>query len=69
MGIGLELIGAVLVFVLSWWVGWRLYLRFWLKKRGLVRRCPHCGQYIRGDPIPTYCPHCGEVLVQWSNRR
>jgi hypothetical protein len=69
MGIGLELIGAVLVFVLSWWIGWRLYLRFWLKGRGWVRRCVHCGRYIRGDPTPTYCPACGELLVRGSKRR
>lgn len=69
MGLGLELIGAVLVFVLSWWVGWRLYLHLWLKQRGRVRPCPHCREYIRGDPMPSYCPRCGEVLVQGSNRR
>ncbi len=68
MGFGLELIGAALLFVLIWWVGWRLYLHLWLKQRGQVKECIHCGRYYRGDP--TYCPHCGEVLLpQWSNRR
>lgn len=68
MGLGLELLGAILVFLISWWVGWRLYLYFWLKRRGLVGRCPHCGRYVHGSP--TYCPHCGEVLgPQGSSRR
>jgi len=64
---GLELLGLVVLLVLSWWVGWRLYLHLWLRQRGKVKRCIYCGDFYRGEP--TYCPHCGEVVARWSNRR
>lgn len=66
MGFGLELLGAVVLFAACWWIGWRAYLYF-LSRRGMTRKCPHCGHYIKNNP--TYCPNCGEVVSRWSSRR
>jgi hypothetical protein len=64
---GLWFLGLILLLVVSWWIGWRVYWHLWLKQRGEAKECFHCGRLYRGDP--TYCPHCGEVVARWSSRR
>jgi ribosomal protein S27AE len=61
------LLGLIILLVVSWWLGWRLYLHLWGYQHKQFKRCPHCNQPYRGSL--TYCPRCGEVVAQWSNRR
>ena len=62
----LELLGAILLFVLGAVLARGLYQRR-AHKAGKLKQCPHCGRYYKGEP--TYCPHRGEVVAKWSSRR
>jgi uncharacterized paraquat-inducible protein A len=63
----LALLGLIVLLCASWWVGWRIYLHFWVDQHNPINRCEHCGQIYRSQL--TYCPRCGAVVARWSNRR